>query len=146
MGRNQRSILIIVGAVIFAVAAFVIFKPDDDEPASPQAGQTPTSAPAADEPRVQAKAPPKPKVTTIEVRSEKPVGGVKKIGVRNGEIVQFVAKSDVQDEVHVHGFDISKGVGPGQPARFRFKADIEGVFEVELEERAIPIAEVEVRP
>jgi hypothetical protein len=33
-----------------------------------------------------------------------------------------------------------------QPVRMQFKANLEGVFEVELEHRAVPIAQLEVTP
>ena len=38
---------------------------------------------------------------------------------------------DAPDDIHLHGYDIEKKVAPGQPARFRFKANLEGEFEIE---------------
>ena len=60
--------------------------------------------------------------------------------------MSLLVTSDVADEVHVHGSNLSKPVGSGKPARISFKAVIEGIFEVELEELAVPIAKLEVRP
>jgi hypothetical protein len=48
--------------------------------------------------------------------------------------------------VHLHGYDVMVDVAPGKPARLRFKATIPGRFEVELEDRGLHIAELEVRP
>ena len=31
----------------------------------------------------------------------------------------------------MHGYDLTKPVAPGKPARFKFKADAEGIFEIE---------------
>ena len=45
--------------------------------------------------------------------------------------MRFVVISDAADDIHLHGYDIEKKVAPGQPARFRVKADLEGVFEIE---------------
>jgi hypothetical protein len=45
-----------------------------------------------------------------------------------------------------HGFDIIKELNPGRPASFLFRADIEGVFEVELEETETQIARLTVEP
>jgi hypothetical protein len=45
--------------------------------------------------------------------------------------VVIVVRSDVADEIHLHGYDIEKEAGPGRPARFRFKANLEGQFELE---------------
>jgi hypothetical protein len=54
--------------------------------------------------------------------------------------------SDVEDEVHVHGYDVSKEVAAGGTAKFSFPAEITGVFEVELEQTAVPIANLQVNP
>ena len=37
-------------------------------------------------------------------------------------------------------------VGPGAPGTIRFTADAPGQFEIELEDRGLLIAELEVRP
>jgi hypothetical protein len=50
-----------------------------------------------------------------------------------GEPVRMVVSSDTPDEVHVHGYDLIARVRPGKRAEMRFRADIPGVFEVELE-------------
>ena len=60
--------------------------------------------------------------------------------------VVFVVKSEFADEVHLHGYDLSADVAPGEPATIRFTADAPGLFEAELESRSLPIAELEVRP
>ena len=39
--------------------------------------------------------------------------------------------SDAEHEIHLHGYDIARDAAPGKPARYRFKADVEGVFEIE---------------
>lgn len=42
--------------------------------------------------------------------------------------------SDQPDqEVHLHGYDLTAYTGPDTPARFDFEADIPGIFEVEFE-------------
>jgi hypothetical protein len=46
----------------------------------------------------------------------------------------------------VHGYDLMRDMAPGQPASFKFKATIEGVFEIELEDTATKIASLQVRP
>lgn len=58
-------------------------------------------------------------------------GGVQEIEVTAGEVVTLVVTSDSPDDIHLHGYDIEREAGPGEPARFRFKADIEGAFEIE---------------
>ena len=48
--------------------------------------------------------------------------------------------------MHLHGYDLMADVAPGAPATIRFTADVPGIFEVELEDRGLHIAELEVRP
>ena len=59
---------------------------------------------------------------------------------------RLIARSEDVGEVHVHGYDLSRAVSPGEPARIGFVADIAGRFEVELEESGVQIADLTVRP
>jgi hypothetical protein len=132
-----------VAALAALVALFIVLAGGDDDgtdSASPQ----PRSPQGSTEDQ-----PPKPQRPTIErivVRGGKPVGGVKELQYASGDRVRFSVRSNVADEVHVHGFDISKDVAAGGSVQFEFPADIEGVFEVELEESHIQIAELEIEP
>ena len=125
MSRNQR-IGLIVAALAVAVVAFVIASSggnsDDDE----QAAQTTTTQTEAEPPP-----PPEPEVTRIQIRDGAVVGGSKRIEIPTGDQARIVIVSDAPDELHLHGYDITEEAGPGQPARFQFKADLEGVFELE---------------
>src|SRR5215207_6478536 len=56
-------------------------------------------------------------------------GRVAKLRVDRGETVRFRARSDVPEEIHVHGYDLTKDVEPGKPVSMSFKADITGIFE-----------------
>jgi hypothetical protein len=87
-----------------------------------------------------------PAIERIVLRGGKPVGGVKRLEYESGERVRFAVRSDVADEVHVHGFDIQKDVPANGSVRFGFPADIEGVFEVELHHSEITIAELRITP
>jgi hypothetical protein len=91
---------------------------------------------------------PEPQVTTVRivVRGGKVVGGLKRATLEQGEKVAIVVGADVADEVHLHGYDKSTDVAPGKPARLVFVASIPGRFEVELEDRGLQIADLEVRP
>ena len=80
------------------------------------------------------------------VRNGQPVGGIKHAEIEQGRQVLFIVRSDVSDHVHLHGYDLLADVAPGQPARIRFRATQPGVFEAELEDRVVLIAELEVRP
>ncbi len=89
----------------------------------------------------------KPKSTTITVRvvGGKPQGGIKRPKVAKNEKVVLVVRSDVADEVHLHGYDVSRPVAAGGTARLAFVATIPGRFEVELENSGVQIAELTVQ-
>lgn len=74
------------------------------------------------------------------------MGGIKRLRVNMGERVVIGVTADVSDEVHLHGYDLSRAVAPGRPARLALRAAIAGGFEIELEERGLQIGELEVRP
>jgi hypothetical protein len=139
MSRSQR-IALVVAAVLVAVLAFAIAQPGDDEdggdtatttPAQTETGGTPdgtvTEPTGAEEPPP----PPEPEVTRIRIRGGSVVGGPKDIEVESGDTVGIVVTADAPDEIHLHGYDITRNAAPGQPARFRFEANAEGAFEIE---------------
>lgn len=90
----------------------------------------------------------KPSVTTVPivVSNGKVDGGLKTTTVKKGDNVVLVVTSDVADEVHLHGYDKSVDVTTKKPARLAFVASVPGRFEVELENRGVQIAGLEVRP
>jgi len=86
------------------------------------------------------------KVPTIVIRNGEPVGGIKQLEYNAGDEIRFEVKSDVADEVHVHGYDLMEDVPAGGTVSFDFPAEIEGIFEAELEGRKEQIAEITVNP
>jgi FtsP/CotA-like multicopper oxidase with cupredoxin domain len=139
MSRSQR-IALVVAAVAVAVVAFVIAQPggDDDgdgERVETTPAQTDTSgdggATAPAETEEEPPPPPEPEVTRIRIRDGSVVGGAKDIEVTRGDVVRIVVTSNAPDEIHLHGYDITRTPAPGQPARFQFTADAEGAFEIE---------------
>lgn len=133
--------------VILAIGLFLILKPGDDSEDSNNSATTPVAtAPTGSSGTVEPKPEPKPAIPSVSFQDGQPKGGVLDLQVDQGETVRFRVESDVPEEVHVHGYDISSEVGPGKPARFDFKADIPGIYEIEMEVGGIPIAELEVTP
>jgi hypothetical protein len=154
---STRKALLAVAAVAVLAVAFALAQPgggDDDAPTSAsepvQTAETPATAedePTAEEPTATAPAaPPQPAATRIAVRGGKPVGGLTTIEVEKGDRIRFTVSSDQSDEVHVHGYDLERPVGPDAPARFSFTADADGIFEVELHGSGAQIASLEVQP
>jgi plastocyanin len=140
---NARTARVGIAATALAVALglFVVLASTDDvatEPATAQSHSAQTATATHEEP--------KPPVRRIVVRDGKPAGGVARLEYKSGERVRFSVHADAAHEVHVHGFDIEKDVPAKGAARFEFRADIEGVFEVELHEGHVTIAELRIRP
>jgi hypothetical protein len=123
MTRSNR-LLWIGAAVVVLVIAVIVIKPGggSDDSAS-------SSGPV-----------------TVDVKNFKPVGGIKTLTVKKGQHAQYTINSDKAEEIHTHGYDIAKDVGPGEPAKFDFVANIDGVFVVELEHHGTQIMSLKVNP
>jgi FtsP/CotA-like multicopper oxidase with cupredoxin domain len=142
MTRNQR-IALVVAALAVAVVAFVVASPggDDDDESDRAATTTPAqtdsqtgSADTEADTETETEPPPpppKPEVTRIRIVAGEVAGGPKTIEVTKGDVVRIVVTADAPDELHLHGYDITRNAGPGQPARFRIDATLEGAFEME---------------
>jgi heme/copper-type cytochrome/quinol oxidase subunit 2 len=160
---NTR-ILLALGAVVAAVVLFFLLRPedgDDDAAATATTGATTTNETTTNETTTSdtatetetetdatTTAPARPPGTRIAVRVQngRPVGGVARLTVEQGERVRLIVRSDVADHVHVHGYNLFKDVAPGMPARFSFRATVFGGFEIELEDRHLLLAELQVEP
>jgi hypothetical protein len=147
-----------VGVVVL-LTLFLVLRPDDGgegassvtttgaSPSETATGETTsTTETEAGTTTETETAPAGPTQIRIVVRGGQPVGGVKRPTVRQGDRVVLVVRSDVADEVHLHGYDIKRDLTPGVPAQLAFRATIAGRFEVELEELGVLLADLEVRP
>jgi FtsP/CotA-like multicopper oxidase with cupredoxin domain len=138
MSRDQR-IALVAGAVVVAVLAFVLAQPGDDDDDGERAATAPAqteseSGSSGDTGPAQSEEPPpppEPEVTRLRLRDGEVVGGAPDIEVESGDTVRIVVTSDAPDEIHLHGYDITRNPAPGRPASFRFKAEAEGSFEIE---------------
>jgi hypothetical protein len=143
--RGQR-IGLIGAALVLAAVLFILLQPedsdDDTEPVPVTTEQTLQGEPTATVPAPE----PEPAVETIRVVGGEPEGGVKEVTVSKGDTVRLEVRSDTAAEVHVHGYDLFNDVAAGGLVEFRFKADAEGVFEIELEETHTQIAQLSVEP
>jgi hypothetical protein len=149
--QRLRLILILGGTLVLVVVLFLVLRPDDDSENAAATTSTPTpsvSSHASTRPMTSTPEPEPSGPTRIEitVRDAAPVGGIVRAKVNEGDKVVIVVDADVSDEIHLHGYDLSADVAPGDPANLKFQASIPGRFEVELEERGRQIAEIEVEP
>ena len=138
MERSQRIGLLVAAAVVAVVAVILISGGDDDDSSSTDnTAQTTTTGGGK---------PSAPGVTTITIKDGEPVGGVQEIEADEGDTVEFTVESDADHEIHLHGYDIAKDVEAGGQVSYKFAADIDGIFEVEIEDLKEPVAELRVNP
>jgi FtsP/CotA-like multicopper oxidase with cupredoxin domain len=132
--------MLVVAALAVVVIAFLIASPGSDDEGGEQAAQTTTTQTETEtetgtetevETDTEPASPPPPQVTRIRIQGGQVVGGAKTIEVAQGEPVRLVVTADAPDEIHLHGYDVTRNAAPGTPARFNLRANLEGVFEIE---------------
>jgi hypothetical protein len=140
-----------LSATVALAAALALGGPacgDDDPEASPTTAPPATTIESTPATTTSAEPKPKPKVRTIRIFVEqgRPRGGIKRPVLEQGERVRIVVRTDAGVEVHLHGYDLTRPVRPGQPTQLAFRARIPGRFELELHHPDAVLADLEVRP
>lgn len=144
MRSNIMRAIVGLVVVVAAIALFAVLRDsgeggENGTPASGAGGPQPTDNRPAGRSG-------EPRIPTIVIRNGKPVGGVTELTYNRGERIRFEVRSDVSDEVHLHGYDVMKDVEAGGSVSFDVPATLEGIFEAELENRGEQIAEITVNP
>ena len=145
MSRNQRLSFLGIAAVIAVVAIIVLTAgggSDEDGQDSADTATTATPSAAGEEstPTPTPTPTPKPQPPLLVA------GKVAKLRFKEGDTVRFRVRHDAPEHIHVHGYDIMKDVEAGGTISFDFPANLEGVFEAELEGRKEQIIELTVNP
>ncbi|HEX5609221.1 MAG TPA: hypothetical protein VFX45_03915 [Solirubrobacterales bacterium] len=150
--KHSKTLFLLLATALAAVALAACGGGDDDTTAAqgtdttataPAGGQTESADNGADE---TTESKPEASVPTIVVKNGEPVGGIQELEFDAGEQVRFKVSSDAAEEIHLHGYDIAKEVPAGGTVEFDFPAEIEGIFEAELEGLGVQIAELQVNP
>lgn len=69
----------------------------------------------------------------------------RRVAVPLGSQVRMQITSDVDDEVHVHGYDVEETLEAGRTTTVELQADQPGLFEVETHESELELLQLEVR-
>jgi len=150
VSSRQRLILLLVAAVVLAGGIALAASSGDDD--SSDDGGTQASTPGqtqsgGDDNGGSKDKPDKvPANVTIRVKGSKPVGGVKTLKYRHGDTIGLKFVADKAIEVHIHGFDREIELEADEPVVTRFKANLEGIFEIEEHETDELLAKLEIRP
>jgi heme/copper-type cytochrome/quinol oxidase subunit 2 len=145
-----------VATVLAAVVLFLALRPGDEEPTRSATTTSETTTSTGTGTGTETETETETNTTTtaetpsavrirIQARGDGS-GSIRRVTIEQGQRVTLIVSADVADEVHVHGYDLMADVAPGSPARISFEASVPGRFEVELESRALQIAELRVGP
>lgn len=153
MTPGRPSPAILLTALALALSGCAGTDPAGDPTSTPAATAPPASAPAPENsssqgsssegsaPAASARAGQRIEVT---VTGGQVGGDTGRTPVPLGEAVTLVVTSDVADEVHVHGYDLTLALEPGTPAELPFDATIPGVFQVELHDAGTVLLTLQV--
>ena len=141
LSPEVRNALIVGAGIAVAAVLFLALRPNDGSDAE---NATTTTSTITAAPR-QPPQPPQPTSVRIVVRDGKPVDGIRNVTVAKGQRVVLVVTSDVPDEIHLHGYDLTRDIAAGETVRLPFNATIVGTVEVELESRDLPLARITTR-
>jgi hypothetical protein len=124
---NKSTVLIGAALVVVAVVLLIVLSGGgDDSSSTTEAGKVPT---------------------VVVNKQGEPVGGVQELVYKKGDQIHFKVKVPFEEEVHLHGYDVMKEVpAGGGTVTYDLPAEIEGVFEAELEGRGEQIVELKVEP
>ena len=127
MSRAQRFAFLGIAVVIAVVAVVLLAGGGDDSAPPARTSETPTPTTGSSDGQETPTPTPPPLLT-------------------EGDTVRFRVRSDVPEEVHIHGYDIARDLEPGKTTTVSFKATITGIFEIEFEDSGEQIAELRVQP
>ena len=143
MSRGQRLTFLGIAAIIAVVAVIVLSGGGDETEKAAEATATPTpSATAAGTAEATATPTPKPKPKPPLLQA----GKEPTLSFDQGDTVRFRVRHGDAEEVHIHGYDITKELAANQTADVSFEASIPGIFEIELEHSGTPLGRLKVEP
>ena len=142
-----RWLYAVLGVAVLA-GLFLLIRPGDEP--TPTESATPTESSTAI-PTETADGSPTPEPTgtldAVEIEVEEGrVEGPGRVTVDQGDRVAIEVKSDAADHVHVHGYDLLTDVAPDREVIITFRANIPGIFEIELEDAGLLLTTLEVSP
>lgn len=133
----------IAAGALAAVVLFLVLRGGDDESTT---SPPPPPPPATTSTEPQPPPPPPPPPAPLEVLVRTDSDAITRRTIARGRQVVLVVRGPAGEEVHLHGYDVSRRIGPAGTVRLPFRATIPGRFEVELEGAHRQIADITVAP
>lgn len=137
--NKTSATFIVIGILVLGVIGYLAFKPKSTNQNNNQTTNQPSGQSVTE--------PPSPAFIEVVLDYKSGVAfEPKSVRVEEGQKVVIKTTADITDEVHLHGYDISTDVKPGEVATLEFTADKTGRFPVELEKIKKDIGVIEVYP
>ena len=144
--NGAKAAVAIVSLAVIVVLFVVLSGGGDDETTTTTPTTAETTTTTGTETGTTKETSPASDIPVIKIVDGQPVDGVTDLEFAKGDQVQFEVETDGDEgEIHVHGYDIAQEFENGKTT-FDFPADIDGVFEVEIEDTAVQIAQLTVTP
>lgn len=137
-------LLFVMPAMLGLAILFVFLRPDGQPSASvdePKVSDRSSSQLTADPDRAMIA----PRVIDLSVLQTQPLS-VQSYSAKQGQVVIINVQSERQDELHLHGYDLTLDIEPGQLATLEFLAEHAGRFELELHDSHQSLGVIEIQP
>ena len=138
---HRRTLACLAAALLLTVSGCASGDDSGTAGASPSESMsrsTPTSGSASAETETTVE-------ITVAVSDGKVTPKPRRVEVPLGSQIHLQVTSDVDDELHVHGFDVEEPLEAGRTTTVKLTADQQGVFEVETHETELELLQLEVR-
>lgn len=158
MAPVRVSVFVFIAGVLLA-GLWSLLRPLPPQTVAPQAPATTTVAVAdSSAPAVAAEVAPTtpmpssapvPEPQRLRIDVAPPAGAAPAVSVLRvlaGEAVELTVVSARDDELHLHGYDLTLDLRAGEPGTLRFVAEHAGRFEIELHRGHAQIGVLEVLP
>lgn len=144
MSRTQRIVFLVVGVVLVAVALGYYGLGGRAENEHVETITLPATTTTA---QTTATGTTTTTTTTTAAPAAPPMlRAGRTLRFEKGGMIRFRFRSDVADELHIHGYDRTYELSAGVTRTIEFKATIEGIFEVELHHSGAPAGRLRVDP
>lgn len=137
--QNKNLTIYLVAIIVILIGAYYYVD-------SIKVGNKPVEV-VKEDAQVEVTVPADPNLVTETIVYKKDIKNeVKLIKVKEGQKVVIKITSDLADEAHLHGYNVSVPLEVGVEKTLEFEAKNTGRFPIELEKIALDIAIVEVYP
>jgi hypothetical protein len=139
---HRRTLPVLAAALLLALSGCA---PGDDDSGTEGASPSPSMSRSTG---AEGSASPQGENTveiTVAVSDGKVTPKPRRVEVPLGSQIHLQVTSDVDDELHVHGFDVEEPLEAGRTTVLKLTADQQGVFEVETHETELELLQLEVR-